>query len=438
MLLDDAHRYMQLALEDAARGLYTTTPNPRVGCVLVKAGHIIGRGWTQPAGQNHAEIEAIQNARAQGHDPQGAMAYVTLEPCSHIGRTSACAQALIDAGIQGVVAAMEDPNPLVRGRGFALLRDAGLAVHCGVLEEQARELNLGFITRMTQQRPWVRAKMATSLDGKTALPHGESQWITGQVARTDGHAWRARACAVLTGIGTIKQDDPQLSVREVSTTRQPQRIVIDPRLEISLTARILRPTSPSDAPTLIICASPGFLHTPKAHALHEAGVELIAFQKTVRTLERHTGERPLSSPSREASATKATEPPTPREWVQFGEHHAICSTLISTQGPLSHIPLPSLLTLLASRGVNELHVEAGARLNGAFWQAGCIDELLLYIAPTFLYQGMSLLDLPSLATLPVEPHLTFQSVVHLGTDLRVIARANRSASAVRKSGPVVA
>ncbi len=421
MLSNDAPLYMQLALENAARGLYTTTPNPRVGCVLVKAGQIIGQGYTQPAGHNHAEIQAIQHARAQGHDPRGATAYVTLEPCSHIGRTPACSQALIDAGIASVVAAMEDPNPLVQGQGLAMLRCAGLFVHCGLLEEQARELNLGFISRMTLQRPWVRLKIAASLDGKTALPHGESQWITGSAARADGHAWRARACALLTGIGTVKQDDPQFTVREVATPRQPQKIVIDPRLEIPLTARLLRQEPNALTNILIVCGSPALFDTPKAHALHRAGVEMIAYQNTASVRKSASNQLHRNKEIEE----RASEDPIPCEWVSFDAHSntSNANTLLQPNNqPVSRISLPSLLKELAARGINELHVEAGARLHGAFWQAGCVDELLLYIAPTILHEGRGLFDLPGLPTLPSRPHLVFHNVTSLGPDLRIIAR----------------
>ena len=209
------HAFMARALQLVQRSLYTTTPNPRVGCVLVRDGKVIGEGLTQPAGQNHAEIEALADARAQHGDAHGATAYVTLEPCSHHGRTPPCTDALIEAGIVRVVAAMEDPNPLVAGQGLARLRSAGIVTECGLLADEAGELNIGFVARMTRGRPWLRLKLAASLDGKTALNNGSSQWITGAAARVDVHHWRARACAILTGIGTVRDDDPQLTVRDV-------------------------------------------------------------------------------------------------------------------------------------------------------------------------------------------------------------------------------
>ncbi|MBT9521452.1 MAG: bifunctional diaminohydroxyphosphoribosylaminopyrimidine deaminase/5-amino-6-(5-phosphoribosylamino)uracil reductase RibD, partial [Dechloromonas sp.] len=231
------HGMMARALQLAERGLWTTSPNPRVGCVVVRDGEIVGEGWHEKAGEPHAEVHAL---RAAGEKGKGATAYVTLEPCSHHGRTPPCAEALIAAGVARVVAAMTDPNPLVSGKGLALLQAAGIETASGLLENEARELNIGFVSRMTRGRPWLRLKAAASLDGKTALNNGVSQWITGPDARRDGHAWRARACAILTGIGTVRDDDPSLTVRDVVTTRQPLRVVVDSRLEILPTARILQ------------------------------------------------------------------------------------------------------------------------------------------------------------------------------------------------------
>lgn len=232
---DEDCRYMQRALELARRGLYSTTPNPRVGCVIVCDGKIVGEGWHERAGQAHAEIHALQAAGALA---RGASVYVTLEPCGHHGRTPPCTDALIAAGVTRVIGAMRDPNPLVAGTGFQKLRTAGIEVSSGVLEQEARELNVGFVSRMTRGRPWVRLKIAASLDGKTALNNGQSQWITGQAARDDGHRWRARACAILTGSGTVARDDPQLTVRAVATPRQPLRVVVDSRGETPPTARV--------------------------------------------------------------------------------------------------------------------------------------------------------------------------------------------------------
>ncbi len=230
------HEFMARALQLAARGLNTTTPNPRVGCVLVRNGAVVGEGWHERAGEAHAEVHAL---RIAGDAARGATAYVTLEPCSHHGRTPPCADALIDAGVGRVVAALRDPNPLVAGEGLARLQLAGIEVASGLLENEARELNIGFVSRMTRGRPWLRLKVAASIDGKTALNNGQSQWITCPEARCDAHAWRARSCAILTGIGTIRDDDPSLTVRDVPCERQPLRVVVDSRLETPPTAKVL-------------------------------------------------------------------------------------------------------------------------------------------------------------------------------------------------------
>lgn len=369
---DFAH--MQRALALAARGLYTTDPNPRVGCVLVKNGATIGEGFTQPAGQDHAEIQALKDAHARGHDPRGATAYVTLEPCSHFGRTPPCARALIDAKIARVIAAMKDPNPLVAGRGLAMLRDTGIEVRCGLLADEARELNIGFVTRMTRQRPWVRLKIAMSLDARTALPSGASQWITSEAARADGHAWRARASAILTGIGTVKADNPRLTVRAVETSRQPLRVLVDSRLEASPDARIF-----AGAPVFVFCAAPD-----------EAALQ--------DTQNAHYAERAQALRTRGAQI------------VALGNAHGA-------------VDLPEMLKELARRNINELHVEAGQGLNGALLRAGCVDELLVYIAPSLLgsdAQGMFSLAAP--ATLDGRISLAFHAIDRIGDDLRILAR----------------
>lgn len=369
--------HMQRALALAARGMYTTTPNPRVGCVLVKGGVVIGEGFTQPAGHDHAEVRALKDARTRGNDPRGATAYVTLEPCSHFGRTPPCVNALIDAQVERVIAAMEDPNPQVSGRGLAMLREAGIDVRCGLLANEAHEMNIGFVSRMTRGQPWVRMKIASSLDGRTALPSGESQWITGNAARADGHAWRARACAILTGIGTVREDDPQLTVRSVATTRQPQRVLIDSRLEVPLTARILE-----GAPPLIFCAS----------------------------IDQHNADHAVSLAARGA------------EIVPIANAHG-------------KVDLPSMLKILGSRGINELHVEAGHKLNGSLLREGCVDELLVYVAPSLLgAESAGMFDLASPATLDARKRLSFHSVERIGDDLRVLARfvpADSSTDATR-------
>jgi diaminohydroxyphosphoribosylaminopyrimidine deaminase/5-amino-6-(5-phosphoribosylamino)uracil reductase len=352
---------MRHALHWAEKGLFTTTPNPRVGCVIVKDRKIIGEGTTQPAGQAHAEVQALNDAKMRGFDVQGATVYVTLEPCSHHGRTPPCADALIRAGVARVVSAIADPNPLVAGQGLAKLQAAGIETACGVLETEARELNIGFFSRMQRAKPWARMKSAASLDGKTALYNGSSQWITGQAARDDGHWWRARACAILTGIGTVKQDDPQLNVRAVSTPRQPRRIVVDSRLEISPDARVLQ-----GGGTWIVTAQ---ANPEKEARLRERGAEII--------------------------------------------------TLPNAHGK---VDLPALMLELGRREINEVHVEAGVKLNGSLIREACVDELLLYLAPNLLGDARGLFDLPALDTLDAKRVLSFHEVKHIGADLRILAR----------------
>jgi len=353
------HGMMARALQLAERGLWTTSPNPRVGCVLVRAGEIVGEGWHEKAGEPHAEVHAL---RAAGEKARGATAYVTLEPCSHYGRTPPCAEALVKAGVARVVAAMTDPNPQVSGRGMALLRAAGIETASGLLENEARELNIGFVARMTRGRPWLRLKAAASLDGKTALNNGVSQWITGPQARLDGQRWRARACAVLTGIGTVRDDDPQLNVRDFSTPRQPLRVIVDSRLETPLTARILQ-----GGPTLVAGAVED---AEKTDLLRAAGAEVIVLPNAAGKVE-----------------------------------------------------LPELLAELARRGINEVHAEAGFKLNGSLLREGLVDELLLYLAPCLIGHAASgLFNLPELTTLAGKQSLQIRDLRQLGEDIRLIAR----------------
>ena len=354
---------MRLALAWAEKGLYTTSPNPRIGCVIVADGQVIGAGVTQAAGQDHAEVQALANAAARGNDVRGATAYVTLEPCNHHGRTPPCSDALVRAGLGRVVAAMTDPNPLVAGQGLAKLEAAGIAVATGVLAEQAYEMNIGFFSRMVRGKPWVRMKSAASLDGMTALHNGRSQWITGQAARDDGHAWRARACAILTGIGTVKSDDPQLNVRAVATPRQPRRIVIDSRLDISLDARILQ-----GGGTWIVAA--------------------------------------VSNPEKEAQL------------------RALGAEVILLPNGEGKVDLPALMLELGRRQINEVHVEAGSRLNGSLIREGCVDELLLYLAPSLIGDAQGMFGLPALADLDHQYRLRFHEVKQLGDDMRILARFN--------------
>ncbi|WP_418648388.1 bifunctional diaminohydroxyphosphoribosylaminopyrimidine deaminase/5-amino-6-(5-phosphoribosylamino)uracil reductase RibD [Thauera butanivorans] len=353
------HAAMARALQLAALGLNTTSPNPRVGCVLMRDGVIVGEGWHRRAGEPHAEIHALRQA---GEAARGATVYVTLEPCSHHGRTPPCADALVEAGVARVVVAMDDPNPLVAGRGLACLRAAGIATEHGLLETEARELNLGFVSRMTRGRPWLRLKAAATLDGKTALENGVSQWITGPEARRDGHAWRARACAVLTGIGTVKEDDPQLSVRDVACERQPLRILIDARLDVSPSARILQ-----GEPILIATAS-------------EDDARIASLSAT--------GHR-----------------------------------LIVLPNAAGKVDLPQLMSELGMLGLNEVHAEAGFKLNGSLLREGCVDELLLYLAPMLAGDAAhGLFNLAALTRLEDAARLDIRDLRQVGRDIRILAR----------------
>ena len=353
------HAFMAAALRLAERGLTTTSPNPRVGCVLVKDGAVVGQGWHERAGLPHAEPLALQ---AAGAAARGATAYVTLEPCSHHGRTPPCADALIAAGVVRVVAAMADPNPLVAGQGFDKLRRAGVETACGLLENEARELNIGFVSRMTRGRPWVRLKAAASLDGKTALNNGVSQWITGPEARRDGHRWRARACAILTGIGTVRDDDPQLTVREVETTRQPLRVVVDSKLETPLTARLL-----------------------------QGGNVLVAGAVDDR--------------------------------VRIAALGAARAEVFVQPNAGGKVDLAALMAELARRGINEVHAEAGCKLNGSLLREGLVDELLLYLAPCLIGDdAQGLFNLAALTSLADRRHLAIRDLRQIGGDIRVLAR----------------
>lgn len=355
------HGMMARALQLAERGLWTTSPNPRVGCVLVKDGEIVGEGWHEKAGEPHAEVHAL---RAAGDKARGATAYVTLEPCSHYGRTPPCAEGLIAAGVARVVAAMQDQNPLVAGKGLAMLEAAGIETACGLLENEARELNIGFVSRMTRGRPWVRLKAAASLDGKTALYNGVSQWITGPDARRDGHRWRARACAILTGVGTVRDDDPQMNVRDVDTPRQPLRVIVDSKLETPPESRILKP---GGGPVLIACA---IEDAKKAAFFRSTGAEVLV-------LPNASGK----------------------------------------------VDLAALLAELAKRGINEVHAEAGFKLNGSLMREGLVDELLLYLAPCLIGDAANgLFNLPELISLDGKRRLQIRDLRQIGQDIRLIAR----------------
>jgi diaminohydroxyphosphoribosylaminopyrimidine deaminase/5-amino-6-(5-phosphoribosylamino)uracil reductase len=362
--LDRARLRQALQLAQEAIGL--SDPNPRVGCVVGRDdGSVLGRGFTQEAGGPHAEIMALRDAAGQGADLRGATAWVTLEPCAHYGRTPPCCDALLAAGIGRVVAAIEDPYHAVDGRGLARLRAAGVEVvlASGAITDAARELNIGFFSRALRGRPWVRLKAACSLDGRTALPSGESQWITGPEARADGHAWRRRAGVVLTGIGTVLADDPRLDVRLVPTTRQPRRAVLD--------------SAPRLAPTAQICATTGTLiYTLRTN--ESAAAALAAVGAEIVTLPRAPG---------------------------------------------GGIYLNALLADLAGREVNELHVEAGARLTAAWLDSGLADELLLYMAPMLLMAGPGVAALPAPAALKQALRFELNGLHQVGGDVRLLCRA---------------
>lgn len=358
------HGFMAQALTLAQRGLNTTSPNPRVGCVLVNDGRTLAEGWHEKAGGPHAEIAALTASRhtPEGVNVLGATAYVTLEPCNHFGRTPPCVDALITAGVGRVVVAMQDPNPLVSGQGLARLAATGIVVECGLLENDARELNVGFHSRMTRGRPWLRLKVAASFDGRTALKNGASQWITGPDARRAGHAWRARSCAVLTGIGTVKEDNPRLTVRDIETPRQPLKVVIDSRLETPLDAAVL------NGGNLLIVAA--IEDERRANALREKGAEVIY--------------------------------------------------LPNAQGK---VDLTELMQELGRRGLNEVLVEAGSKLNGSLMREGCVDELLIYQAPILLGDsGRGMFDLGDLTRMADVRRLVIAERKLVGTDVFVRAR----------------
>jgi diaminohydroxyphosphoribosylaminopyrimidine deaminase/5-amino-6-(5-phosphoribosylamino)uracil reductase len=361
--IDETRLRDALALAETAIGL--SDPNPRVGCVIgTPDGRVLGQGATQQQGGPHAEVMALRDAQAAGAEVRGATAWVTLEPCAHHGRTPPCSDALITAGIARVVVAVGDPFAQVNGAGIARLRAAGLTVDLadGPISEAAREMNIGFFSRVQRGRPWVRMKIAASLDGATALNNGASQWITSAAARRDGHAWRKRAGAVLTGIGTALADDPRLDVRLVETASQPLRVVLDSRFRLPAQARLLAP--PGRA--LVV----GAQSPATGGALAAAGAEL------------------LSLPTSDGRA----------------------------------VDLPQLLAELGRRGINELHVEAGAQLNGALLQAGLVDELLLYLAPMLLGPGRPMAQLPVLSALSRQLALSIIDSTPVGPDLRIRAR----------------
>ena len=355
----DDSRYMARALQLARKGTFTTDPNPRVGCVVVKNETIVGEGWHERAGEPHAEIRALQAATKQTRD---ATVYLSMEPCCHHGRTPPCAPALIQAGVRRVVTAMMDPNPKVGGKGHALLREAGIEVVSGLLQTQAEAINPGFVSRMTRQRPYVRVKLAASLDGRTAMADGESKWITDEDARKDVQRWRARSSAVMTGIGTVLADDPSLAVRAFDIGRQPLRVVVDSQLRMPTSARMLQQVGG----TLIVTAADA---AKKVEALQRAGAEILHL--------------PASG----------------------------------------GVDLRALLQQLAAREVNECLVEAGPILCGSLMQAELIDEIVVYFAPHLMgSDSRPLFHLPGLKAMEDRVGLDIIDVRAVGTDWRIIAK----------------
>ena len=334
-----------------------------MGCFIASLEEsYVGQGHTQQAGGPHAEIMALRDAAARGNSVEGATAYVTLEPCSHHGRTGPCCDALIAAGIKKVVVSIQDPNPLVSGQGIARLRAAGIEVELGPGAAESRELNIGFFSRMIRKTPWVRMKMAASLDGTTALANGQSQWITSEEARADGHAWRARSCAVLTGIGTVLQDNPRLDVRLVDTPRQPHLVVVDSRLETPLDAH------------LFIAGRALFIYAAGQNDAKKAALE------------------------------------------------ARGATVVYLPDANGKVDLAAMMKDLARREINELHVEAGSKLNGSLIRAGLVDEFLIYLAPKLLGPGQGMAAFGPLQQLSEAVELQFLSADRVGSDLRVVAR----------------
>jgi diaminohydroxyphosphoribosylaminopyrimidine deaminase/5-amino-6-(5-phosphoribosylamino)uracil reductase len=353
------HAYMSQALQLAEKGLYSTSPNPRVGCVIVHDSQVVGSGWHVSAGQPHAEINALD---AAGTVARGATVYLTLEPCSHHGHTPPCVEALVRAKVAKVIIAMQDPNPLVEGKGLSLLKRSKIKVQIGLMKAEAEELNIGFVTRMRHNRPWVRMKIAASLDGKTALNNGSSQWITGEAARSDGHRFRARSCAVLTGIGTVLADDPQLTARLVETSRQPLKVIVDRRLEIPINAKILHGDG-----ELIFTAG----------ASEERFIALS-----------NAGARPILLPDEKGN-----------------------------------VALTKMIQTLATFEINEVLIEAGSKLNGSLIRAKLVDELVIYLAPHFIGDAaQSMLNLPELTSLSEKYKLKIQDLRMVGQDIRIIAR----------------
>jgi diaminohydroxyphosphoribosylaminopyrimidine deaminase/5-amino-6-(5-phosphoribosylamino)uracil reductase len=353
------HAFMARALALTELGRDTSTPNPSVGCVIVKDGRVIGEGWHERAGEPHAEVRALERCT---QSTEGATVYVTLEPCSHRGRTGPCTAVLIESRVRRIVAALQDPNPQVGGRGFARLREAGIEVDVGLMAGQAEEAHRGFLHRMRHGRPWMRLKAAASLDGRIALANGQSRWITSEESRRDVHALRARSCAMLTGIGTVVQDDPELTVRHVPCKRQPKRVVIDNRLDMPLNAKIL-----AGEPPLILTVSED---AAKRAALEAKGAEVLVVPRQAEKSD-----------------------------------------------------LAAVARLLGERAFNEVTVETGGKLMGSLLRAGVVDEIVLYVAPLILGDtAQALFALPEIASLDEAMRPRIVDVRTIGPDVRLTAR----------------
>ncbi|MCD8339219.1 MAG: bifunctional diaminohydroxyphosphoribosylaminopyrimidine deaminase/5-amino-6-(5-phosphoribosylamino)uracil reductase RibD [Burkholderiales bacterium] len=354
--------WMQRALNLAELAQPNCPPNPAVGCVIVKDRQVIGEGYTQETGKAHAEVMALRDAANRGNSVEGATVYVTLEPCSHYGRTPPCAKALIEAKPARVVAALQDPNPLVAGNGLKMLKDAGIQVECGICSKEAHEMNIGFFKRIQTGMPFVRTKMAMSLDGNIALKSGESKWITEEISRTDGQHWRARVGAILTGSGTVLADNPQLNVRLPGTKRQPLKVIVDSNLKLNPDSKIFQ-----DGKVLLVCSR--------------------------------------------------------YDVVKVGNFEALGVEVLVLPGKDGKVDLKALMAELGKREINEVHVEAGPRLNGALVKDNLIDEFLIYVAPMFIGDGIRLLDLPQCKSLAEAPRMKIVSADLLNTDLRIRLRA---------------
>lgn len=353
--------FMRSALLEAEKGLWTTTPNPRVGCVFVRNGHIIAQGFHEKPGYAHAEVKAIEHAKQHNISLRGSTVYVTLEPCSHVGRTGPCTQALISAGVKRVVAAGIDPNPKVNGQGIELLQQAGISTTVGILEKEARWLNRGYFSSIDRGRPWVRLKIASSADGVTALNNGVSQWITSPEARKHGQSLRAQACAIVSGLGTVNADNPELNVRAYETSRQPVKIIIDSTLRINPSMKLLQ--------------------QGQSILVHNTN-------KTPDWLNSHPNQHNIKLIKAEPSENPNTD----------------------------HINLDHLLSTLLQHDIHEIHLEAGYSLNGSFFKADLVDEIAQYIAPKFLGNGLGLMQLPELSEIP-ENNWEVRQVNTIGQDV---------------------